>query len=67
MGAIVASFVGNMVGKLRFKRTNPRKGAGIVLLLGFGQCAGQHAGAKSTPHSEVCMWPVGKAVFAPNI
>ena len=63
VGAIVASFVG----KLRFKRTKPRKGAGIVLLLGFGQGAGQHAGAKSTPHSKVCMWPVGKAGFAPNI
>ena len=38
VGSIVASFVG----KLRLKRTKPRKGAGIVLLLGFGQGAGQH-------------------------
>ena len=63
VGAIVASFVG----KSRFKRINPRKVAGIVLLLGFGQGAGQHVGAKSTSHSEVYMWPIGKAVFAPII
>ena len=67
MGGVAGAIVASFVGTLRFKRTKPRKGADIVLLLGFGQGAGQHAGAKSTSHSKECMWPVDKAVSAPNI